>query len=203
VRVACTPGDDGSVNVSWSPSERRDDRVSPSRREPGQKGVVAPSSGQLEVWFASSTDDSGAWEHVTAVKLQLTEPLTATKLQRFPWKRMLAVADSGLRALWMPEDGAVSDASWQALHQAFGEEFANPAGLPPKRRPGRKGHPDEFYRAVADAYTSLVSNGVTNPTTRIAQLSEQFGYNRSTVAGWVSTARKKGYLPPGRRGRPG
>jgi hypothetical protein len=28
-------------------------------------------------------------------------------------------------------------------------------------------------------------------------------YNRSTVAGWVSAARKKGYLPPARRGRPG
>ena len=42
-----------------------------------------------------------------------------------------------------------------------------------------------------------------NPTTRIAQLSERSGYNRSTVAGWVGTARKKGYLPPARERKAG
>jgi hypothetical protein len=116
---------------------------------------------------------------------------------------MLAVADAGLRGLWRPDDPEQSEAEWEAMRQAFGDEFVNPDRTRRNRRPGRKGHPDEFYQAVAAAYTQLVSNGVTNPTTTIAQLSERYGYNRSTVAGWVSTARKKGYLPPARRGRPG
>ena len=91
VRVAFTSGGDGSVKVSWFPSG------------PHEAGV-APSSGQLQVWFEPPTYDPDAWQYVSAVKLQSAEPLTATKLQRFPWKRMLAVADSGFRALLRPDD---------------------------------------------------------------------------------------------------
>lgn len=204
VRVQSGTGKDGSVWVTWGPSPpplRFPPGQLPTRRElRDMRDSVPPPDGEIRVWFGPSIDDP---QYVSAVKLELAEPLTPTKLQRFPWKRMLAVADSSLRSLERPDDDAASDASWEALHQAFGDEFANPFGSRHERRPGRKGHPDAFYKTVAGAYTDLVSNGVTNPTTRIAELSEQYGYNRSTVAGWVSTARKKGYLPPARRGRPG
>jgi hypothetical protein len=150
--------------------------------------------GELQVWFDTSTTDSGEWRSLEAVKLNLGEPLTASKLQRFPWRRMLAIAYAGSRQ-------AESDVPMmKVLRKAFGEGFARPVESPPKGRPGRKGHSDEEYRKVADAYLQLVANGVTNPATQIA---EQENRSPSTVRGWISTCREKGYLPPARRGKPG
>jgi hypothetical protein len=158
-------------------------------------------TGELQVWFDTSTNDSGEWRSLEAVKLNLGEPLTASKLQRFPWKRMLAIADAGSRQLGRPPDRVESDVPMmKVLRKAFGEGFARPAESPPKGRPGRKGHSDEEYRAVADGYLQLVADGVTNPATQIA---EQFNCSPSTVRGWISTCREKGYLPPARRGKPG
>jgi hypothetical protein len=158
--------------------------------------------GELQVWFANVNEGSTDWHGVSAVKLTSAEPLTPTKLQRFPWAKMLAVADAGLRQLEAVPRGQgeeADDAAWKALRRAFGDDFGNP-DQQRRRRPGRRGHPDEFYQAVAKRYVELRAQGVTDPTNRIAR---EKSYNRSTVAGWVSTARKKDYLPPPRRGRPG
>ncbi|RGE17901.1 hypothetical protein, partial [Leucobacter sp. wl10] len=63
----------------------------------------------------------------------------------------------------------------------------------PKRTP-------DFYEVVALQHTRLVDDGEPNPTARMAELSR---VPLSTAQGWVARARRKGLLPPGRRGRAG
>ena len=63
----------------------------------------------------------------------------------------------------------------------------------PKRTP-------DFYEVVALQHTRLVDDGEPNPTARMAEISR---VPLSTAQGWVARARRKGLLPPGRRGRAG
>ncbi|MGB4779857.1 hypothetical protein [Microbacterium sp.] len=63
----------------------------------------------------------------------------------------------------------------------------------PKRTP-------DFYELVALQHTRLVDDGEPNPTARMADISR---VPLSTAQGWVARARRKGLLPPGRRGRAG
>ena len=55
--------------------------------------------------------------------------------------------------------------------------------------------PDEFYRQVAAVYGSL-SGASGSPAVKIA---ERKGLPVSTVHRWVKEARRRGFLPPGRR----
>lgn len=71
------------------------------------------------------------------------------------------------------------------------EDVLKPLGNP-KRTP-------DFYE-VALQHTRLVDDGEPNPTARMAELSR---VPLSTAQGWVARARRKGLLPPGRRGRAG
>lgn len=58
----------------------------------------------------------------------------------------------------------------------------------------------DFYEVVALQHTRLVDDGEPNPTARMAEISR---VPLSTAQGWVARARRKGLLPPGRRGRAG
>ncbi len=75
------------------------------------------------------------------------------------------------------------------------------AGRPFKRyrlkRPTSRRLPDSFYRQVADAYQDAVFFGL-NPRKVLADDAET---PADTVARWVTTARKRGHLPPARPGR--
>ncbi|WP_265447117.1 hypothetical protein [Flexivirga meconopsidis] len=72
------------------------------------------------------------------------------------------------------------------------EDVMKPLGNP-KRTP-------DFYEVVALQHARLVDDGEPNPTARMADLSR---VPLSTAQGWVARARRKGLLPPGRRGRAG
>ncbi|WP_159502479.1 hypothetical protein [Microbacterium sp. 18062] len=63
----------------------------------------------------------------------------------------------------------------------------------PKRTP-------DFYELVALQHTRLTDDGDPNPTATMARISN---VPLSTAQGWVARARRKGLLPPGRRGRAG
>lgn len=63
----------------------------------------------------------------------------------------------------------------------------------PKRTP-------DFYELVALQHTRLTDDGDPNPTATLARISN---VPLSTAQGWVARARRKGLLPPGRRGRAG
>ncbi|MDA8314742.1 MAG: hypothetical protein M0010_06145 [Actinomycetota bacterium] len=136
--------------------------------------------------------------------------LIPSELQRLPWANLIARADAMAR-VWDRIERAPTEAEQEriadevsgqldALNEALDEGRRPPK--PPKisRRPGRSGHPDEHYRAVATRYIQLRASGVTSPTLTIAR---ERGYSRDTVAGWVREARSRGYLPPARPGRAG
>ena len=154
--------------------------------------------GELQVWFAE--EDTATHGRPSSMRLTLAEGMTPTTLQRFPWARLLTTADAANRARTEEmtfEEGAKAIGS--ALEQAWRKTPSQSrAGKKPGR--GRPGHPDEYYKAVAEVYTSLRAQGVTNP---VAVIAKEAKYNRSTVAGWIKVARQKGYLPPAHPGRAG
>jgi hypothetical protein len=139
----------------------------------------------MRVWFEPDDD-----YRVRSVKLSMPGRITPTELRRFPWDRWLELADWNVRLPNMRP----SDPPLVPKNDASPAEASKPA----PGRPGRRGHPDEHYREVAERYRQLRAEGVTNPTATIA--AERFA-NHNTVAGWLRGARERGYLPPGRRGR--
>ncbi len=141
----------------------------------------------MRVWFDQDDD-----YRVRTIQLSMPGRITPTELRRFPWDRWLDRADFAIRDPMMRPRvftaGLEKDAS--------SAKASKPEPAP--GRPGRRGHPDEHYREVAERYRQLHAEGVTNPTATIA--AERFA-NHNTVAGWLRGARERGYLPPGRRGR--
>lgn len=125
-------------------------------------------------------------------------------LRRFPWKTWLTVADAAFRQAF---NAPTQSADINSLFTPSGADGSNlrrrvnrRAQAPTRSRPGRAGHDDTFYLGVAERYRELLMQGSTKPTQCIA---DEAVVSRSTAAGWVRTARVKGFLKPGRRGRPG
>lgn len=87
------------------------------------------------------------------------------------------------------QDGRLTLPSGRTLRSS---EVMRPLG-DPKRTP-------DFYELVALQHTRLTDDGDPNPTATMARLSD---VPLSTAQGWVARARRKGLLPPGRRGRAG
>jgi hypothetical protein len=57
---------------------------------------------------------------------------------------------------------------------------------------------DEFYRRVAAAYTETIRR-----TRSVApELAAEANVPVRTVHGWIREARRRGFLPPGKQGRP-
>ena len=74
-----------------------------------------------------------------------------------------------------------------------------PAAKPPKKK-GRPGKPDAHYEGVALEYLERCENPFRCPT---KELAERRGVPYATMRDWVSGARRRGYLGPGRQGRAG
>jgi hypothetical protein len=138
---------------------------------------------------------------VQSVRLRLPRRMTATEIRRFPWSDWLSFSDAFAREALGPGYPALPGVPQEvAARQAAASRTATPpTGVRPGR-PGRRGHPDEHYRAIAERYLELRRSGVRNPTATIA--AEQI-VNRNTVAGWLRVARERKYLPPARPGKPG
>jgi hypothetical protein len=138
----------------------------------------------------------------TFVAIQSRDPdsLSPSDLQRFPWATMFAAADAANRGLSDRQPNS-SSTEVMGILKAHGEgKLKRPRPPRVAKRPGRRGHPDEHFRAVADRYNELRSSGVSNPTATIAR---ERNASRDTVAGWVRGARDRDYLPPARPGRAG
>jgi hypothetical protein len=160
--------------------------------------------GSLAVHYGRTDPDdpSSPLERADRVSLYLPEGITAATLRRFAWSRWLEVADAIARSggdlgppnWWGPEPGT---AGAKLLKAVFAQQGLR---VNLRKRPGRKGHPREFYEEVAGRYLELRRRGERAPTKKIA---EERQYSRNTVAGWVRKARQLGLLPPARRGRAG
>jgi hypothetical protein len=120
-------------------------------------------------------------------------------MRRLPWNQWFRDADWILRSRLADGVTGTLDVDDISLLGARWDDKGKPIE-PPLRRPGRRGHPAAFYREVADRYQAFMAAGKTDPTARLAKERQQ---SRATVAGWVGKARRLGYLPPARPGRPG
>lgn len=156
-----------------------------------QKGWHDPHElGQVVATLAVDFDDRG-----NVIGAHLTKPgLTGSELARFPWSRWVTAATHFRKAhLSMAHDAAVLELADGALTAGLTEQRQ-------RRRPGRGGHPIEFYEVLAKQYSGLVATGVKNPVQALTDEAAARGehVSRDTVAGWVKRARQLGLLPPGR-----
>jgi hypothetical protein len=138
------------------------------------------------------------------VKGGRTVPLRGAHLRAFPLAAIEAEANGPLRdEVLAGIDGDV--------HLTLSGEGRKP-GEPRKRRtpapetdltlelPATKPYPDDFYRAVARRYIDAFRFGGARPAALIAEAND---VPLKTVHRWVAEARKRGMLPPGRRGKAG
>ena len=135
-----------------------------------------------------------------AISAEVRDPqgLSATALQRFPWARWLTVAKASARseAAARRPGGSTSDADLRRLVQAAIEgKRLRPISETPKR-PGRRGHPESFYREIAERYSQLCEQRDPHPR---ATLANALRYSPNTLAGLLRTARQRGLLGPPKR----
>ena len=120
------------------------------------------------------------------------DPVASPMLRNLPTSRIEAAINRrqfAVTGATLFEGGQMTMPSGRILRSS---EVMKPLGNP-KRTP-------DFYEVVALQHTRLVDDGEPNPTARMAELSR---VPLSTAQGWVARARRKGLLPPGRRGRAG
>jgi hypothetical protein len=143
---------------------------------------------RLEVGYlrADPQDPRSAPLAIREVRLVLPHGATASDVRRFGWTRWLAVADAISR--WRADDESAGEAITRAGTTALRKERILRA-----RRPGRRGHPDEFYRQIAARYVAVRAAGVRNPRVKMA---DEMHVSVHTVAGWIERARELGYLQP-------
>jgi hypothetical protein len=123
---------------------------------------------------------------------QAGDPVASPMLRNLPTSRIEAAINRRQFAVTGAtrfEGGTLTMPSGRILQFS---EVLKPLGNP-KRTP-------DFYEVVALQHTRLVDDGEPNPTARMAEISR---VPLSTAQGWVARARRKGLLPPGRRGRAG
>jgi len=78
------------------------------------------------------------------------------------------------------------------------DHFVDPSAREPLTRPDGS-DPDGFYRRVAEAYNDVIL-GTSAPA---PVLAAEAGVPTATVHRWIFEARRRGFLPPARKGRAG
>lgn len=175
----------------FGPSEEADARLvarfAITRRKWGRKDAT-----ELQIQL----DQSGRAQWIA---LRSPTGLRASEVARLPWSNLFTVADAIDKSLSATRTMRPLRAVVKMMQSL---EPKRRSARAPKvaKRPGRAGHPDSHYAKVAEAYMALRARGVTNPTQTIA---DEWGYSRSTVAGWVHEARKRGHLGKALPGRAG
>jgi hypothetical protein len=184
---------DGSVTISWTPGHH-----------------VRGHANLLVKLEANSI-------RAREIHLTSSEGLRASEVQRFAWGRWFAVADAARRlqphgTRYVRADDDVSLVPpYPPQSYLFAREHldhtitaAIDRKRPPKtihaKRPGRRGHPPEFYEEIASHYRELYRAGDRQPTKSIATAEN---VSRGTAAGWVGEARRRGLLGKARPGQPG
>lgn len=167
---------------------RRDPATCPLR-DAGDNAVI----GRLSFYYSAELQGDIVRPSVAGRPISVTmtwgDGVTASHLQRFSWKRWLAVADATRRS----ELGGGEEASVAGMRALMAWPDA------PRKR-GPKGHGSEFYEEIAKEYLAIRKKGIESPDKAIAR---DRGVNRNTVAGWIRKCRQLGLLPPGRPGRAG
>jgi hypothetical protein len=110
------------------------------------------------------------------------------------------------RPTWMPSYRAEFAQLDDALTAYFARESRPSLPLSEPRPPQREAlarpdgsDPDDFYRKVAEVYNDVVRE--TSAPAKV--LAEEAGVPTATVHRWIFEARRRGFLPPARKGRAG
>ena len=155
--------------------------------------------GELGVTFGA---DQLGGQAVTEVWLKVNDrSLTPSELGRFSWAQWFLAADTIHRtpkpSMSLPGGDTVMDRISMSRQRWAEYEMQIQAAA---GHPGAGGRDPAHYERVALLYMALVEAGERAP---IQRLSEQLQVKPNTVSRWVAKAREHGFLPKGRRGRPG
>jgi hypothetical protein len=164
----------------------------------GGGGWMLGSNEQADrVMVRFARNEAGRWEPVE-LRMDAERPLDSTMLRRAPLAAMESVAN-----------GVAREDLESRLHWDDPKPWWRPPSLEPgqlwlpdtrarsKIRPGSK--PDEFYQRVAAIY-SFKAAASSRPAVEMANAN---GVPVTTVHRWVKEARRRGFLPPGQKGRRG
>jgi hypothetical protein len=165
----------------------------------GGGGWLLASNAQtdrVQVRFAKN--EAGRWEPVE-LRMDAERPIDSTMLRRVPLAIMESVAN-----------GIAREHLQERLHKGDPGQWWRPPSLQPgqlwkpERRLRAKVPPgsrksDAFYQRVAASYSARAAR-----TSRPAvEMANDNGVPVTTVHRWVKEARRRGFLPPGQKGRRG
>jgi hypothetical protein len=134
------------------------------------------------------------------------EPLTAGTLRAVPLGRIVAWCNAPEVATVIHEHlghrvrGLPGPNAFVTMHSPARRSLRIPIPAEPHGYYG-----DAFYQAVAQAYVALARQ-VARPAVELAEaVSEQWGEDVEvgSVHSWIKEARKRHFLPPGRKGKAG
>lgn len=120
------------------------------------------------------------------------DPITSQLLRELPTARIEAAINKRLFAMKRTRTITGGRIELPSGRKVSARDILKPLS-DPKRTP-------DFYELVALQHGQLTSHGDTNPS---ATMSDINNVALSTAQGWITKARTRGLLPPGRRGRAG
>jgi hypothetical protein len=120
------------------------------------------------------------------------DPITSQYLRELPTARIEAAINKRLFAMKRTETITGGKVVLPSGRKVSERDLLKPLG-DPKQTP-------DFYELVALQHGKLAGQGDLNPSATMADIS---GVALSTAQGWVTRARARGLLAPGRRGRAG
>lgn len=120
------------------------------------------------------------------------DPITSQLLRELPTARIEAAINKRLFAMKRTETITGGKIVLPSGRKVSERDLLKPLGDPKKVA--------DFYELVALQHGRLTQQGDTNPSATMAQVNE---VALSTAQGWITKARDRGLLPPGRRGRAG
>ncbi|MFF2275581.1 hypothetical protein [Agromyces sp. NPDC058126] len=120
------------------------------------------------------------------------QPITSQLLRELPTARIEAAINQRLFAMKRTETRSGGKIVLPSGHKISERDLLNPIG-DPKKTP-------DFYELVALQHGQLSRKDDKNPSATMAEIN---GVALSTAQGWITKARERGLLPPGRRGRAG
>jgi hypothetical protein len=145
--------------------------------------------------------------HVSADR-GFTNGVTASMVKAIPVGWLESAINTPEAMAWLDErqEEGESDptdlALWhrkQDWYRLSGHTPFTAEDVPALSRPHPNTPPDVFYRQVAGAYTAAIATS-QKPAPLIA---ERAGVPVPTVHRWIAEARRRGHLPPARKGRAG
>lgn len=139
------------------------------------------------------TGKSGGRDVITELRIVRPDGVTAGDLSRLRLGQLEAFVNTITTPARVMRQVAASAQFVQQLGAAYGDIEWH------LKVPTERPYPDEFYKSVARSYLACLRIG-GRPA---PQLAEAWGVPRSTVHGWVKEARRRGMLPPGRKGKAG